>query len=166
MKRLLIASLFFVLPLTVFAVPETKEKREKLGNEFNLPCSEYGEESCIVRFLAMEACTFVFALNSGKPFQESMNIASDMFVLIMKGNNLQLKNMYDASGKLKKEIKSEAKERIGYCREATKEALPKLYKAKKGEEATPDMVEGLTSAFSDWYLSSIEEVGVGKEKKR
>ena len=54
MKRLLIASLCFVLPLTAFAVPETKEQREKLGRELSLPCSEYGEESCIARFLAMK----------------------------------------------------------------------------------------------------------------
>ena len=37
--------------------------------------------------------------------------------------------------------------------EKAREALPKLYKSQRGEEATPDMVEGLTSAFSDWYLN-------------
>ncbi len=63
MKRLLVASLLFLLPITAFAVPEKKEQREKLGIEFKLPCWEYGEESCIARFLAMEACTFVFGVN-------------------------------------------------------------------------------------------------------
>ena len=67
MKRSLIALLFPLLPLTAFAVPETKEQREKLGTEFKLPCSEYGEESCIARFLAMEACTFVFGVNRFEP---------------------------------------------------------------------------------------------------
>ena len=92
MKRLLL--IFLLIPLTAFAVPETKEQREKLGRELSLACSEYGEESCIARFLAMEACTFIFSLNSGKPPQEAMNIASDMFVLIMRGNNLKLSDMY------------------------------------------------------------------------
>ena len=45
MKRLLL--IFLLIPLTAFAVPETKEQREKLGTEFKLPCSEYGEESGI-----------------------------------------------------------------------------------------------------------------------
>ncbi len=166
MKRIFFFVLILLLPLTAFAVPETKEQREKLGTEFKLPCSEYGEESCIARFLAMEACTFVFGVNSGKPPQEAMNIASDMFVLIMRGNNLKLSDMYNQSGKIKSEIKSEAYERIAYCRDATKEALPKLYKAQKGYDPSQEMVEGLTSTFGQWYVKTIEDVGVGREKKK
>ena len=162
MKRLLL--LFLLIPLTAFAVPETREQREKLGREFKLPCLEYGEESCIARFLAMEACTFIFSLNSGKPPQEAMNIASDMFVLIMRGNNLKLSDMYNQSGKIKPKIKSEAYERIAYCRDATKKAMPILYKARKGEDAPPEMIEGLTATYGIWFLKSIEDVGVGREK--
>ena len=165
MKRILLTTIFFLLPLTAFAVPETKEKREKLGAEFSLPCSEYGEESCIARFLAMEACTFIFGLNSGKPPQEAMNIASDMFVLIMQGNNLKISNMYNESGKIKPAIKSEAIQRVAYCRDKTREALPKLYKARKGEDASPEMIEGLTATFGQLYVKTIEDVGVGREKK-
>ena len=165
MKRIFFFVLILLLPLIAFAVPETKEQREKLGRELSLACSEYGEESCIARFLAMEACTFVFSLNSGKPPQEAMNIASDMFVLIMRGNNLKLSDMYNQSGKIKPEIKSEAYERIAFCRDATKEALPKLYKAQKGEDPSPEMVEGLTATFGQWYVKTIEDVGVGREKK-
>ena len=165
MKRIFFFVLILLLPLTAFAVPETKEQREKLGAEFKLPCSEYGEESCIARFLAMEACTFVFGVNSGKPPQEAMNIASDMFVLIMRGNDLKLSDMYNQSGEIKPEIKSEAYERIAYCRDATKEAMPILYKAGKGEEPSPKMVEGLTATFGKWYVKTIEDVGVGREKK-
>ena len=166
MRKFIIITIFLLTPLTAFAVPEKKEQREKLGIEFKLPCWEYGEESCIARFLAMEACTFVFGVNSGKPPQEAMNIASDMFVLIMQGNKLKLSDMYNQSGKIKPEIKSEAYERIAYCRDATKEALPKLYKAQKGEDPSPEMVEGLTATFGQWYLKTIEDVGVGKEKKK
>ena len=163
MKRLLIALLFFVLPLSAFAVPETKEQREKLGREFSLPCSEYGEESCIARFLAMEACTFIFALNSDKSPDESFEIGHDMFVLIMKGNNLKVSSMYNESGKIKPAIKSEAIQRVAYCRDATREALPKLYKARKGEDASPEMIEGLTATFGQWFFKSIEDVGLGRE---
>ena len=163
MKRLLIASLCFVLHLTAFAVPETKEQREKLGREFSLPCSEYGEESCIARFLAMEACTFIFALNSDKSPDESFEIGHDMFVLIMKGNNLKISSMYNESGKIKPAIKSEAIQRVAYCRDATREALPKLYKARKGEDASPEMIEGLTATFGQWFFKSIEDVGLGRE---
>ena len=73
--------------------------------------------------------------------------------------------MYNQSGKIKPAIKSEAYERIAYCRDATKEALPKLYKAQKGEDPSPEMVEGLTATFGQWYVKTIEDVGVGREKK-
>ena len=166
MRKFIIITIFLLTPLTAFAVPEKKEQREKLGIEFKLPCWEYGEESCIARFLAMEACTFIFGLNSGKPPQEAMNIASDMFVLIMQGNNLKLSDMYNQSGKIKPEIKSEVYERIAYCRDATKEAMPILYKARKGVDAHPEMLEGLTATYGVWFLKSIEDVGVGIEKNK
>ena len=74
--------------------------------------------------------------------------------------------MYDESGKIKPVIKSEAIERISFFRDATKEAMPILYKARKGEDAFPEMIQGLTATYGIWFLKSIEDVGVGKEKKR
>ena len=59
MKRLLL--IFLLIPLTAFAVPETKEQREKLGKELSLACSEYGEESCIARFLAMSLYIYIWS---------------------------------------------------------------------------------------------------------
>ena len=164
MKRLLLASLFFLLPLSAFAVPETKEQRETLGEALSFFCDEYGNDSCTARFLAMEACTFMFGINSGKPPEEAWVIASDMFALTMQGNNLEISSMYDASGKIKPAIKSEAIERIGFCRDATKEAMPILYKERKGVDAPPEMIEDLTATYGVWFLKSIEDVGVGKEK--
>ena len=73
--------------------------------------------------------------------------------------------MYEESGKIKPAIKSEAIERIGFCRDATKEAMPTLYKVQKGEEPSPEMVEGLTATYGQWFLKTIEDVGVGREKK-
>ena len=45
MKKLLLASLFFSLPITAFAVPTKPEHFEKLENEFSLECQKYGAES-------------------------------------------------------------------------------------------------------------------------
>ena len=165
MKKLLLASLFFLLTTTAFAVPEKKEQRETLGKALSFFCAEYGNESCTARFLAMEACTFMFGINSGKPPQEAFEIASDMFALTMQGNNLRISSMYDKSGKIKPEIKSEAIKRIGFCRDATKEAMPILYKVRKGKDPSPEMVAGLTATYGQWFLKSIEDVGVGREKK-
>ena len=64
------------------------------------------------------------------------------------------------------DIIAEAYERIAYCRDATKEALLKLYKAQKGEDSSPEMIEGLTATFGQWYVKTIEDVGVGREKKK
>ena len=113
----------------------------------------------------MEACTFIFGINLGKTPQEAFEIASDMFALTMQGNNLEISSMYNESGKIKPVIKSEAVERIGFCRDATKEAMPILYKARKGEDAPPEMIEGLTATYGIWFLKSIEDVGVDKQKK-
>ena len=107
----------------------------------------------------------MFGINSGKPPEEAWVIASDMFALSMQGNNLEISSMYNASGKIKPAIKSEAIERIGFCREKTKEAMPILYKARKGKDAPPEMIEGLTATYGVWFLKSIEDVGVGKHKK-
>ena len=52
MKRLLLASLFFLLTTTAFAVPEKKGQRETLGKALSFFCAEYGNESCTARFLA------------------------------------------------------------------------------------------------------------------
>ena len=49
----------------------------------------------------MEACTFMFGINSRKTPQEAFEIANDMFALTMQGNNLKIASMYDESGKIK-----------------------------------------------------------------
>ena len=49
-------------------------------------------------------------------------------------------------------------------KDSTKEALLKLYSAQKGEDSSPEMIEGLTATFGQWYVKTIEDVGVGREK--
>ena len=86
MKRFLFAGLLFLMHLNANALPESQENLEKLEKELSLPCSEYGEESCTARFIAMSACTFVFGINQGKPVGEALDIADGVFVAIMRGN--------------------------------------------------------------------------------
>ena len=76
MKKLLLASLFLLFPLSTFAVPTKPEQFEKLENEFSLECQKYGAESCAARFISMAACTYVFAVNQGKHPDEAMDILS------------------------------------------------------------------------------------------
>ena len=66
MKKILLASLFLLFPLSAFAVPTKPEQFEKLENELSLECQKYGAESCAARFISMAACNFIFAINQGK----------------------------------------------------------------------------------------------------
>ena len=72
MKRLLLASLFLLFPISAFAVPTKPEQFEKLENEFSLECQKYGAESCAARFISMAACTYVFAVNQGKRSEKAI----------------------------------------------------------------------------------------------
>ena len=94
MKLFLLASLFFLLPTTAFAVPTKPEQFEKLENEFSLECQKYGAESCAARFISMAACTYVFAVNQGKNPDEAMDISDKLFVGIMRGNKIKPEIMF------------------------------------------------------------------------
>ena len=119
MKRLLLASLFFFLPATVFAVPTKQEQFKKLENELSLECQKYGAESCAARFISMAACTYVFAVNQGKDLDEGMNIADQLFVSIMRGNKIKPEIMFTEEGNMKPVITNEVAERTFLCKEAT-----------------------------------------------
>ena len=101
MKRLLLASLFFLLPITAFAVPTKPEQFEKLENEFSLECQKYGAESCAARFISMAACTYVFAVNQGKHPDEAMDISDKLFVGIMRGNKIKPEIMFTEEKNIK-----------------------------------------------------------------
>ena len=42
--------------------------------------------------------------------------------------------------------------------------MPILYKARKGEDAPPEMIEGFTAIYRIWFLKSIKDIGVGKKR--
>ena len=157
MKRL-IASLFFLLPVTALAVPSNPEQFEKLENEFSLECQKYGAESCAARFLSMSACTYMFAINQGKHPDESLDIADELFVSIMRGNKIKPEIMFTEKGDIKPAIKNEVSERTALCKEATLEAIPKLFAARNKELPSQEIVKRLADTFGLWYLASFETI--------
>ena len=157
MKRL-IASLFFLLPVTALAVPSNPEQFEKLENEFSLECQKYGAESCAARFLSMSACTYMFAINQGKHPDESLDIADELFVSIMRGNKIKPEIMFTEKGDIKPAIKNEVSERTALCKEATLEAIPKLFAARNKELPSQEIVKRLADTFGLWYLARFEAI--------
>ena len=158
MKRLILASLFFLLPIGAFAVPTKPEQFEKLENEFSLECQKYGAESCAARFISMSACTYMFAINQGKHPDEALDIADELFVSIMRGNKIKSEIMFTEKGDIKPAIKNEVSERTALCKEATLEAIPKLFAARNKELPSPEIVKRLADTFGQWYLVSIENI--------
>ena len=158
MKKLLLASLFLLFPLSTFAVPTKPEQFEKLENEFSLECQKYGAESCASRFISMAACTYVFAVNQGKHPDEAMDISDKLFVGIMRGNKIKPEIMFTGERKIKPSIVNEVAERTSFCKEATQKAIPKLFKARGIEEPSLEIQKRLTDSFGYWWISTIETI--------
>ena len=164
MKLLLLGSLFFLLPITAFAVPSKPEQFEKLENELSLECQKYGAESCAARFISMAACTYVFSINQGKHPDEAMDISDKLFVGIMRGNKIKPEIMFTKEKKIKAVIVNEVAQRTAFCKEAIEKAVPKLFKARGMEEPTAEIQKRLTNSFGYWWISTIETIY--KEGKR
>ena len=164
MKLLLLGSLFFLLPITAFAVPSKPEQFEKLENELSLECQKYGAESCAARFISMAACTYVFSINQGKHPDEAMDISDKLFVGIMRGNKIKPDIMFTKEKKIKPVIVNEVAQRTAFCKEAIEKAVPKLFKARGMEEPTAEIQKRLTNSFGYWWISTIETIY--KEGKR
>ena len=158
MKKILLASLFLLFPLSVFAVPTKPEQFEKLENEFSLECQKYGAESCAARFISMAACTFVFAVNQGKYPEEAMDISDKLFVGIMRGNKIKPEIMFTEERNIKPIIVNEVAERTAFCKEATEKAVPKLFKARGVEEPSKEIQKRLIDSFGYWWISTIETI--------
>ena len=158
MKKLLLASLFFSLPITAFAVPSKPEEFKKLENEFSLECKKYGAESCAARFISMAACTYVFAVNQGKHPDEAMDISDKLFVGIMRGNKIKPEIMFNKEKNIKPTIVNEVAERTALCKEATEKAVPKLFAARGLEEPSKEIQKRLTNSFGYWWISTIETI--------
>ena len=163
MKRFIIALVLLFAPASYSA--ETPDM-EKLGKAMKLNCKTFGNDSCTSRFIAMSACTFAYGIaKSDKTVKESLDIADDPFVLLMRGNGLNPNDIFDNQNLIKGSIRSETIERVDKCKEWTKEAIPKIVLERTGKEATPEFIEGATRTFGMWWLSSLEGVKKGNYKK-
>ena len=163
MKNFLFAGLLFLMPLNTYALPESAENIRKLEEGFRLPCDEIGNDNCISRLIGVNACTFIFGINKGKNYKDALKIADNVFVAVMKGNNLDVNEMFEKDGFIKKQIRIESTSRINMCREQTKKAIPVLFKETFGGEDLPkERIEGASLAFPEYWLDNFEMIRRGK----
>ena len=164
MKKLLLAGLLLIIPITANALPENLENLKKLEKGFTLPCNEIGNENCISRLIGVNACTFIFGINKGKNYKDAMRIADNVFIAVMKGNNLDVNDMFEKDGFIKKQIRVESKARINMCRQQTKQAIPVLFKESFGGDDLPEeRIEGASLAFAEYWLDNFEMMRRGKK---
>ena len=165
MKRLLLASLFLLLPLTAQAgFPEDKDGYdiEKIKEAFRLPCKDIGKDECISRALGIGACTWIFEVNRGVENVEALKTGDSILMALVQGNELDLNTMYEKDGSIKLNIKREAVNRINFCREETKKAIPKMVKLSEGMELNEERIESLANTFPNQYLYTFEQIKKGK----
>ena len=166
MRKLFFLSLLFFSSFPSFAgFPEGEKGLDikKIENAFRLPCDEIGSDNCIARSLGISGCTWMFQVRDGKKSKDALNISDEVFVALMKGNNLDINQMFDKDGSIKKIIKEEAVQRISMCREATIQALPNLIKdLPEGIELSEERKQRLANAFPMEYLRMFENIRKGK----
>ena len=156
MKKFIIALVLFFAPISYSA--ETPDM-EKLGKAMKLNCKTFGNDSCTSRFIAVSACTFAYGIaKRDKSVKESLNIADDLFILLMRGNGLNPNDMFDDKNLVKESIRSETIERVDKCKEWTKEAIPKIILERTGKEATPEFIDDATKTFGIWWLGTLDQV--------
>ena len=148
--------LFFIIAIPAFSKEGKNPNLMQLENNMTLDCTKYGNDSCSARFLAMAGCTYAMGINSGKSTGESMEIGSELFVAMMKGHNLSASNMFDKENNLKKEIRKEALERLGFCEKEIDKSVKNLYQKKMGKIPDYDLMKKLSKGFVWWFLDEFE----------
>ena len=86
-----------------------------------------------------------------------------ILMALVKGNELDLNTMYEKDGSIKFNIKREAVNRINFCREETKKAIPKMVKLSEGMELNEERIESLVNTFPNQYLYSLEQMKKGQK---
>ena len=160
MKKFIITSLLLFAPVSLYAT--NTPDIEKLGKAMKINCKDVGEDSCFARFISLAACTFSYGIaHSEKTVKESIGIADDLFLLLVKGNKLQPRNLFDENNLVKQTIRVETVQRVGKCRSWTERAIPLIVKETTGKEATPEFIEGATNSFALWWMSTYETIMKG-----
>ena len=95
---------------------------------------------------------------------EALKTGDMILMALVTGNELDLNTMYEKDGSIKLSIKREAVNRINFCREETKKAIPKLIKKlPEGVVLDEGRIEDLTRVFPLQYLSMFEQFSKSKK---
>ena len=74
---------------------------------------------------------------------------------------MNLNNIFAKDGSIKSEIRIEIINRINFCRQAIKKAIPNLVKLPEGMEMTEERLEILTDTYPRYYLHMFEKIKKG-----
>ena len=166
MKLLLFISLSFLLPFIAYGgFPEGKNgyDLEKIKESFRLPCKDIGKDKYISRALGIGAWTWIFEVNRGVENLEAFKTSNNILVALVQGNELDLNTMYEKDGSIKLDIRREAVNRINFCREEIKKAIPNMIKLPEGMEFNEERIESLTNTFPNKYLYTFEQIRKSKK---
>lgn len=156
MKQFILSAFILIAPLSTYAT--SASDFNKLGEAMKLNCRTLGNNSCISRFAAMAACTFAYGVAySEKSVKESLSIADDLFILLMKGNRVEVNDMFEENNLLKKEIRTEIIQRVNYCKEWVEASIPIIYLKTTGQTASKEFIRGATESYGEWWCRSLED---------
>ena len=148
--------LFFFLPFNANAAP--KIKKDNLNDVFNLSCKNIENQECISRALGISACSWIYEINYGKDKDEAFKVSNEILKNTLKNKNLNLDNIFEKDGFIKKEIQVIASTRIGFCKEQTKLAIPILMKnIDKKTKLNKSQIESLATTFPSYYLGLFKQ---------
>ena len=106
----------------------------------------------------MGGCIYSFEINKGKGNEDALRKSDEVLIALLDGNDLDINNMFEKDGSIKNDISTDVINRINFCREATKEAIPNLVKLPKGMEMTEENLEILTDTYPQYYLHMFEQM--------
>ena len=109
MRKFIILAILLFAPFKVFAgFPEGEKGYDykKIEEAFRLPCDEIGNDDCFARAFGVGACTWVFGIKKGKDPTEALQIADKVLIALLKGNNLDIKTIFEEDGSIKETRKT------------------------------------------------------------
>ena len=150
--------LFFFLPFIANAAPKIKKDNLNLHNIFNLSCKNIENQECISRALGISACSWIYEINYGNDTDEAFKLSNDILRTTLKNKNLNLDDIFEKDGSIKKEIQVNASQRISFCKKETKLAIPKLLKnIDKKTKLNKSQIENLAATFPSYYLGLFRQ---------
>ena len=155
MRQLLLALLLFASPAYSQI---TEEKVRKMGNTVLLDCKDYGMESCVSRIIGLSACIYPMGVNQGIAPTKAQEISDVLFSTMTAKHKIPFDYLFNPDETMKANIRGESIERIGYCRDAIKEAIPVIYKAFNEKPLEEERIDEFTDIYPLWYINDMERV--------